>query len=67
MANLSFARIMYGANEDIHSMHGMGGPGFASHASNAGPQNSAKASAGFRLATLGKLLHNAWAIFTGRS
>ena len=67
MANLSFARIMYGANEDIHSTHGMSTPAFASLASNTGPRNSAKASAGFRLATLGKLLHNAWAIFTGRS
>jgi hypothetical protein len=66
MANLSFARIMYGANEGIHSMHGMGGPAFVSHASNAGPQNSAKAGAGSRLSTLGKLLQNTWAIFTGK-
>ena len=67
MVNLSFARIMYGTNEDIHSMQGMSGPAFASLAANRGPRNSVKATGGSGLATLSKLLHNALAIFTGRS
>lgn len=66
MASLSFARIMYGTSEDLHAAHGMSTPGLSSLAANPVLQNSAKAGAGTEPATLGKLLHKAWAAFTGK-
>jgi hypothetical protein len=67
MANLSLARIMYGANKDFHASSGMIAPAFSSLKTQPDRENSDKRIAGSEPATLGELLHKAWTALTGKS
>lgn len=62
MSNLSFARIMYGTNEDHHAPHSVSASAFSTRPSQFLQQDSA--SAGTEQTTLGQLLRKAWTTLT---
>jgi hypothetical protein len=64
MANLSLARIMYGTSEDFHAAQPVRPPAFSTLSSQSRLQNSVEANSMSEPATLGELLHKAWAALT---
>jgi hypothetical protein len=67
MASLSFARIMYGTNEDFHAAHGVSAPASASFTAQTAVENLAEANAATEPDVLGELLHRAWTILKSKS
>jgi hypothetical protein len=66
MSNLSFARIMYGANQDHHAPHSMSASTFSTRPMQSNLQNQANSSNASEHATLGQLLRKAWTTLTGK-
>ena len=66
MANLSFARIMYGANEDFHASQPTSAPALSTLAAQPVPEDPARTNAASEPATLGELLQKAWATLRGK-
>jgi hypothetical protein len=58
VSNLSFARIMYGTNEDTRSFARMSSPGLSAAADSAGVSNASTKVEG---TSLEGLLHKVWA------
>jgi hypothetical protein len=67
MSNLSFARIMYGTNEDHYAPRSMSASTFSTRAAQFNIQSLANARNAFENATLGQLLRKAWTTLTGKS
>jgi hypothetical protein len=64
MSNLSFARIMYGTNEDHNAPHAVSATAFSTHPAQFVRQGSS--IAGTERTTLGQLLRKAWTTLTGK-
>jgi hypothetical protein len=60
MSNVSFARIMYGTNENVRGTAKMNASGFSASANFAAPEKDQQPS-------LQGLLHKAWLILSSKS